>query len=61
MRACCAWCSSGDAGGSERALIEKIEALPPEKKVEVEDFVDLVARRERERQSPTRRSERFPP
>ena len=32
-----------------RNLIEKIEALPPEKRAEVEDFVDFVARRRRER------------
>jgi hypothetical protein len=28
-----------------RTLTEKIEALPPEKKAEVEDFVEFLARR----------------
>ena len=31
------------------ALIEKIQALPPEQIAEVEDFVDFIAVRERER------------
>lgn len=30
---------------TKEALIEKIEALPPEKKAEVEDFVDSLAAR----------------
>jgi hypothetical protein len=32
-----------------RALIEKIEALPAERIVEVEDFVDFIAAREQDR------------
>jgi len=32
-----------------QALIEKIQALPPERVIEVEDFVDFIAFRERER------------
>jgi hypothetical protein len=32
-----------------RSLIEKIEALPPERIAEVEDFVDFIAQREGER------------
>jgi hypothetical protein len=32
-----------------RGLIEKIEALPPERIAEVEDFVDFVWLREQER------------
>lgn len=32
-----------------RALLEKIEALPPERRVEVEDFVEFVRLREQER------------
>lgn len=32
-----------------RDLIEKIEALPPERIAEVEDFVDFVRLREQER------------
>jgi hypothetical protein len=32
-----------------RALIEKIQALPPARITEVEDFVDFIALRERER------------
>jgi hypothetical protein len=28
-----------------KTLVEKIEALPPEKKAEVEDFVEFLARR----------------
>jgi hypothetical protein len=31
---------------TKEALIEKIEALPPEKKAEVEDFVDFLASRD---------------
>jgi hypothetical protein len=31
------------------ALIDKIQALPPERISEVEDFVDFIAARERER------------
>jgi hypothetical protein len=37
-----------------KSLIEKIEALPPDKKAEVEDFVEFLARRgtaERDAQS----------
>jgi len=30
-------------------LIEKIAALPPERRIEVEDFVDFIAAREQER------------
>lgn len=29
-----------------RALVERIEALPPDKRAEVEDFIELVARRQ---------------
>jgi hypothetical protein len=32
-----------------RALIEKIQALPDDRIVEVEDFVDFIASREQER------------
>lgn len=32
-----------------RALIRKIEALPAERRAEVEDFVDFIELRERER------------
>lgn len=32
-----------------QALIEKIPALPPERITEVDDFVDFIASRERER------------
>jgi hypothetical protein len=32
-----------------QTLIEKIQALPPERITEVEDFVDFIALRERER------------
>ena len=31
------------------ALLEKIQALPPERIAEVEDFVEFIAARERER------------
>jgi hypothetical protein len=34
---------------SPRSLIKKIEALPAERIVEVEDFVDFIAAREQER------------
>lgn len=30
---------------ASRSLIDKIEALPPEKKAEVEDFVEFLTRR----------------
>lgn len=33
---------------TKEALIEKIESLPPEKKAEVEDFVDFLASRKDE-------------
>lgn len=29
-----------------KALLDKIEALPPERQTEIEDFVDFVQRRE---------------
>ena len=32
-----------------QALIEKIQALPPERLVEVEDFVDFIRLREQQR------------
>lgn len=32
-----------------QALLEKIQALPPERIAEVEDFVEFIAARERER------------
>ena len=32
-----------------QALIEKIQTLPPDRVAEVEDFVDFIAARERER------------
>ncbi len=32
-----------------QALIEKIQALPPEKQEEIEDFIDFVQQREQER------------
>jgi hypothetical protein len=32
-----------------RTLIEKIQTLPPDRLVEVEDFVDFIQMRERER------------
>jgi hypothetical protein len=32
-----------------QALLEKIQALPPERLSEVEDFVDFIGLRERER------------
>jgi hypothetical protein len=32
-----------------QSLIEKIKALPPDRIVEVEDFVDFIAAREQER------------
>ena len=32
-----------------QALLEKIQALPPERLTEVEDFVDFIAAREQER------------
>jgi hypothetical protein len=32
-----------------QALLEKIQALPPERLSEVEDFVDFIAAREHER------------
>ncbi len=32
-----------------QSLIEKIEALPPERRIEVADFVDFIAAREQER------------
>ena len=31
-----------------KTLIEKIEALPPEKRAELEDFVDFIASRARD-------------
>lgn len=34
----------------EQSLIEKIRSLPPDKAVEVEDFVDFLRRREERRQ-----------
>ena len=34
---------------STRALIEKIETLPPDRLAEVDDFVDFICLRERER------------
>ena len=36
---------------TKEALLEKIEALPPEKKAEVEDFVDFVSERVRRNRS----------
>jgi hypothetical protein len=33
----------------EHALIEKIRALPPDKKAEVEDFVDFLSQRGQDR------------
>jgi hypothetical protein len=35
--------------GNPRSLIEKIQALPTDRLIEVEDFVDFIAARERER------------
>lgn len=35
-----------------KTLVEKIEALPPEKKAEVEDFVEFLARRAGASESP---------
>jgi hypothetical protein len=35
--------------GNTRTLIEKIEALPPERIVELEDFVEFLRMREQER------------
>jgi hypothetical protein len=35
--------------GSDRALIEKIRNLPAERLAEVEDFVDFLAARDRDR------------
>ncbi len=32
--------------GTENALIEKLNALPPERRAEVEDFVDFLKTRE---------------
>ncbi|MFA7593662.1 MAG: hypothetical protein WCY26_07975 [Thiohalobacteraceae bacterium] len=32
-----------------RALIDKLEALPPERIAEVEDFIDFIKQRDRER------------
>jgi len=32
-----------------QSLIEKIESLPQEKRIEVEDFVDFIAQREQDR------------
>jgi hypothetical protein len=44
---------------TKQALLEKIESLPPEKRAEVEDFVDFLAARGRE--TPSRaRQEAFP-
>ena len=34
---------------SAKLLIEKIEALPPERIAEVEDFIDFLGQREQER------------
>ena len=34
---------------SPQSLIKKIEALPAERQVEVEDFVDFIAARDQER------------
>ena len=33
-----------------KALIAKIEALPPERIAEIEDFVDFIRQRERQRE-----------
>lgn len=38
---------------TKEALLEKIEALPPEKKAEVEDFVDFLAGRRAPAEDPT--------
>jgi hypothetical protein len=35
---------------SEQALIEKLGALPPERRAEVEDFVDFLRGRDEDRQ-----------
>lgn len=35
--------------GNTQALIEKIQALPPDRLVEVEDFVDFIQLREQQR------------
>ena len=35
--------------GNPRLLIEKIQALPADRLIEVEDFVDFIAAREQER------------
>ncbi len=41
---------------AEKALLEKLKALPPERRAEVEDFVDfLKAREERTRDEATKR------
>lgn len=46
---------------TKEALIEKIESLPPEKKAEVEDFVDFLASRKGEDEAASRpRREAFP-
>jgi hypothetical protein len=37
------------AHNSERALMEKIRALPPDKVAEVEDFIDFLRMREEDR------------
>lgn len=44
---------------TKEALLEKIEALPPEKKAEVEDFVDFVSERVR-RNRPEPKEKAFP-
>lgn len=40
---------------STKTLVDKIESLPPDKKAEVEDFVDLVAARARASESAPKR------
>ena len=48
-----------DGTVTKEALLEKIEALPPEKKAAVEDFVDFVSERVR-RNRPELKEKAFP-
>ncbi len=43
--------SRNDSRNHLRQLLEKIEDLPPERVAEVEDFVDFLKSREREREA----------
>lgn len=46
---------------TKQALLEKIESLPPEKQAEAERFVDALAARKGERETPSGpRREAFP-